>query len=59
MPTCPGKVEKRNCLKTLYRCKKCGNIGCDRSKLDECTNQAFRLGRCLRCGSSGKKETFR
>jgi hypothetical protein len=59
MASCPGKRDNHTCNSTLYRCKKCGNVGCDQSQPGKCTNQGFRLGKCLKCGTSGQKETFR
>ena len=34
MAGCPGKRTKRtgSCLSSLYRCKKCGNVGCDQGQ---------------------------
>jgi hypothetical protein len=60
MPSCPGRRTKNNssCNKTLYRCKKCGNVGCDYSNFGECTNQGFQSGKCLKCGAYDR-ETFR
>ncbi len=31
MASCPGRKGNSRCLSTLYRCKKCGNVGCDQS----------------------------
>jgi len=49
MGVCP------RCSNKIYRCKKCGNIGCS---LNGCANQAFRGGPggpCLKCGSYDKE----
>ena len=43
MASCPGKRGNSTCNGTLYRCKKCGNVGCDQSQLGKCTNQGFNL----------------
>ncbi len=61
MASCPGKRTNRNtgCLSALYRCKKCGHVGCDQTTSGVCSNQAFRLGKCLKCGATGQKETFK
>ncbi len=59
MATYPGKRNKATCIGVLYRCKNCGNVGCERGGQNECTNQAFRSGKCLKCGSIGHRETFR
>lgn len=60
MASCPGRRTKRSgsCLATLYRCKKCGNVGCEHIQAGECTNQGFRLTKCARCGTAGQKEVF-
>lgn len=59
MAGCPGK-NKRNttCNGLLYRCKKCGGVGCDRGG-DECTNQGFKSGKCKKCGAIAAKENVR
>ena len=44
MATCPGKRVKNNnpCNSSLYRCKKCGNVGCEQGDSSQCSNQGFR-----------------
>jgi hypothetical protein len=59
MPSCPGKKDGHNCATIVYKCKACGNVGCEQSQQGKCTNQAFSGGRCLRCGKSGQRESFR
>ena len=61
MSICPGKRKKNNsnCTSTLYRCKKCGNIGCEQNQPFDCSNQGFKAGKCLKCGVSGQKELFK
>ena len=61
MASCPGRKPPRNlqCLATLWRCRKCGNVGCDQPPMSQCSNQAFRLGVCARCGTLGQKDPFR
>lgn len=61
MASCPGKRidRKGTCLSTLYRCKKCGNVGCDQGQPGKCQNQGFKLGKCMKCGASGQKEMFK
>lgn len=61
MAACPGKriKTKSSCNSTLYRCKKCGNVGCEQGDSTPCTNQAFRYGKCLKCGATGQKENFK
>ena len=39
------------CQATLYRCAKCGNVGCTKAG---CSNQGFRDGNCVKCGSGNK-----
>lgn len=58
---CKGKRVKYNnslCSKTLYRCKKCGNWGCDQTHQGECTNQGFVSGRCLKCLERQKEPIY-
>ncbi len=59
MAACPGTKGKSKCNKPLYRCKSCGHVGCEQSQDGQCTNQAFKLGKCNKCGKSGQKETFK
>ena len=52
MATCPGKKKNGNlCAMTLYKCGKCGNVGC---QFDECTNCAWESHgqRCSSCGAT-------
>jgi hypothetical protein len=59
MALCPGTKRSHKCSSVLYRCKKCGNVGCDQGQPGHCTNQGFRVGKCQKCGAVGQKETFR
>ena len=59
MAMCPGSKGGRKCNSTLYKCKTCGNVGCSQSTEGKCTNQAFKMSKCLKCGKSGGKQTFR
>lgn len=61
MAICPGRrKDNKKCNSVLYRCKKCGNVGCKQSRPGECSNQGFTLsGQCLKCGTYGKSETFK
>jgi len=60
MAQCPGKRGAQTCNRILYRCKKCGNVGCESGKPSECGNQAFLTGsKCVKCGTSGQKENFK
>ena len=55
---CQGRLLRRigTCSAILFKCKKCGNTGCDRNQPGECDNQAFISGRCMVCGSSFNKQ---
>ena len=59
MASYTGRRENHSCMSQLYRCKKCGNVGCDQIQDGKCSNQGFKFGKCLRCGASGQKETFK
>ena len=60
MAMCPGKRKNgSNCSSTLFRCKKCGKVGCDQATPQTCSNQGFANGKCQQCGTSGQKEQFR
>ncbi len=54
MPICQGKRGDRGlaCFNALYRCLKCGNIGCEQP---DCTRKGFDSGKCIHCGSKEKK----
>lgn len=56
---CPGKRNGHVCAGTIWKCKKCGAIGCEQFQIGSCTNQGFRVGKCLKCGHSAGKESFR
>ena len=53
MPLCFGKTKEgksaSHTQQTICKCNKCGAVGCE-SK--ECTNRAFELTKCLKCGAS-------
>jgi len=56
MAGCPGRRNNNYCNYPLWKCKKCGNVGCQEKG---CPNQGFdEFGRCRRCGESGTKESF-
>lgn len=61
MANCSGKRKNdQTCNSSLYKCKKCGNVGCAKNSTAECSNQAFlESGKCLKCSTSGQKEFFR
>lgn len=54
MAQCAGKEGSVRCNRTLYRCKHCGNVGCDQASNASCPNQAFSSGRCVKYGKTGK-----
>jgi len=56
MSGCPGKCNGHTCMSTLYKCKKCGNVGCDQGQYGKCSNQAFQFGICSKCGANGQRE---
>jgi len=50
---CQGtKTNGHKCGETIYRCNKCGAVGCQ----NDCRNQNFKQGTasCLKCGSQNK-----
>ena len=52
MASCLGKRKSAaTCNSVVYRCKQCANIGCDQVYTDQCSNQAFRCGTCVKCGT--------
>jgi len=52
MASCRGKRKSTaTCNSAVYRCKQCANIGCDQVQTDECTNQGFWCGTCVKCGT--------
>jgi DNA-directed RNA polymerase subunit RPC12/RpoP len=58
MPACPGIKSSTNSkcgTYSIYRCKKCGHVGCANNG---CTNQAFSSYQCLRCGAPSSRESF-
>jgi hypothetical protein len=55
MAMCAGTRNGRRCVLLLFRCKKCGNVGCHQTK-KVCTSQGFVGGKCMKCGSSNKEQ---
>lgn len=49
--SCQGKKNNSTCYGTVYKCKKCGSVGCGNQG---CRNQNFEYGRCMKCGSTDK-----
>ena len=69
--SCPGKRDMNislgfgghsapprlgTCGSLVYKCKKCGSVGCDQLSDGKCTNQNFTSGKCMSCGAVGQKE---
>ncbi|MFA6308208.1 MAG: hypothetical protein WC677_00460 [Clostridia bacterium] len=50
--TCQGIKEGHICKNPIFRCSKCGNYGCDQVSIEKCTEQGFKNGKCLHCGST-------
>lgn len=50
MALCHGTRNGHSCGGYLYRCDKCGHVGCTHTG---CTNHGFRIG-CLVCGAHGR-----
>jgi hypothetical protein len=54
MPRCKGKKGKLDCIQSVYRCKKCGAVGCPS---EGCSNQNWDyLRRCKKCGDQHREE---
>ena len=58
MTYCNGiKTDSRDkkstpCRSPLYRCNKCGNVGCSQGgSLISCSQQGFKSGSCVKCKS--------
>ncbi len=50
--SCQGKTrEGKGSIQGqgVYKCKRCGTVGCDSNG---CTNRNFWAGECLKCGRS-------
>lgn len=68
MATCTGTVTNwqgsHSCQAMLYRCEKCGNVGCEQQGGEPskggivCSNQAFKNGYCLRCNGLQTMKVF-
>lgn len=64
MASCQGKCQNSTCNGKLYKCEKCGSVGCkkmhvERGKNVHCTNYIGQPGnpassRCGRCGGTLK-----
>ena len=52
MAICNENKGFGKCYSQLWKCEKCGKIGCTR---DGCRNQQFKNGRCMSCGHVRKK----
>jgi hypothetical protein len=52
MADCSGKRKSAaKCNSVVYSCNKCTSVGCDQVEADECSNQGFRSGTCVKCGT--------
>ena len=57
MANCSGKADESHCGGTLYKCPKCGLVGCkNRRNGKNCTNNITKDsgGTCRKCGSQLK-----
>lgn len=54
---CTGirKATQQECGSPVYRCKDCGNTGCNQGPLGACSHQAFRTARCNQCNKLGSQ----
>jgi len=66
MASCQGQRKMSHtsstattCYNALYKCKKCGNVGCSQTSPGLCTSQGFSGDKCLKCGAQSSKETFK
>ena len=52
---CHGSVPNKSniCGSLVFRCTKCGAVGCTKNG---CSNQKFKDGQCMSCGSHGTKK---
>jgi hypothetical protein len=59
MASCQGTRDRHYCGAHLYRCKNCGNVGCQQNQAGTCIIQGFSgLGKCLACGETGTREAL-
>ena len=56
MARCNGDRGKTKCPDAIFKCQKCQAVGCNQNSDDVCSNQNFRISKCKKCGTSGKKE---
>ncbi|MDD2716572.1 MAG: hypothetical protein PHW04_11840 [Candidatus Wallbacteria bacterium] len=56
---CPGKRDGHICGRTIYKCKYCGNIGCQKVDNRVCSSVQFQYSRCLRCGKLNAAVIYR
>lgn len=60
MTRCLGTIisggQRSICHHTLLKCKNCGNSGCNRQKISQCTKQGFFNNKCLKCGTKDQNE---
>jgi len=56
MAHCRGHHKHRHtCNSIVYRCKKCGAVGCDQRDKGDCNNQNFQHGKCNKCDGMEKE----
>ena len=56
MAHCRGRhIHRHTCNSIVYRCIKCGTVGCDQRDKAECTNQNFQHGKCKKCDGMEKE----
>ena len=48
-------ASQSECDSPLYRCKDCGNLGCNQGPENACSHQAFRAARCRKCSKLGSQ----
>lgn len=51
--------QRQHVTAVIYRCNKCTSVGCDQLQAGECSNQGFRLGTCVKCGTIKLAEDLR
>ena len=53
MSNCQGQKGGGRHLGLLYKCPKCGSVGCNASG---CSGQNFQSNRCMKCGRVGNPD---
>lgn len=52
---CESSYSHTRCGSQILRCRDCNSVGCSNPR---CSNQAFKNGTCLQCGSRSKESTM-